>query len=129
LPTAGMTLRERNSMIHPTAVGEVVNRPYSQVDRVPSQIPSVKAMDKILKDMERKTTKKYLPGEIKKSRKQLRDMLKTAGNGNLVSRVNKLTDGQFDTLWNYTNFATVVSLSYEMAKLRAADAKERWHDS
>lgn len=128
LPTAGMTLRQRNAMIHPTAVGEVVNRPYSQVDRVPSQIPGVKALDKILKDMERKTSKTYLPGEIKKSRKQLNDMLKTAGNGNMIARASKLSDAQFDTLWNYTNFATLVSLSYEMAKLRAADAKERWHD-
>lgn len=128
LPTAGMTLRERNATVHPRAVGEVVNRPYSQVDREPTQIPGAKALDKIIRDMYKKTTKSYLPGEIKKSRKQLNDMLKTAGNGDMVARAKSLSDSQFDTLWNYTNFATLISLSYEMAKLRAADAKERWHD-
>lgn len=129
LPTAGMTLRQRNAMIHPTAVGEVVNRPYSQIERSPQQVPSTNALDTLIRDMYRRTEREFLPGEIKKSRKQLNDMLKTAGNGEFVKRANILTDSQFDTLWNYTNFATLVSLSYEMAKLRAADAKERWHDS
>lgn len=129
LPQAGMTLRQRNAMVHPTAVGEVVNRPYSQVERSASQVPGVKALDRLIKDMIKKTNKSFLPSEIKRSRKQLNDMLKTAGNGEFVKRANKLSNSQFDTLWNYTNFATLVSLSYEMAKLRAADAKERWHDS
>lgn len=129
LPQAGMTLRQRQAMIHPTAMGEVVNTPYAQIDRSPSQVPGVKALDRLIKDMRRKVTKEYLPSEIKKSRKQLNDMLKTAGNGEFAKRAAKLTNSQFDTLWNYTNFATLVSLSYEMAKLRAADAKERWHDS
>lgn len=129
LPTSGMTLRQRKAMIHPTAVGEVVNTPYAQIDREPSQVPNAKAMDALIKDMRAKLSKSFLPGEIKKARRQLNDMLKTAGNGEFAKQAAKLSDSQFDTLWNYTNFATLVSLSYEMAKLRAANAKERWHDS
>lgn len=129
LPTAGMTLRERNSMIHPTAQGEVVNRPYSQVDISSTQIPSAGALDALTRDMRRKISKGFLPGEIKKARSQLNDMLKTAGNGDFVKQASGLSDSQFDTLWNYTNFATLISLSYEMAKLRAANVQERWHDS
>lgn len=129
LPTSGMTLRQRQAMIHPTAVGEVVNMPYMATDRDPRQVPSVKALDKLIKEMNRRTSADYLPGEIKKSRKQLSDMLKTAGLPEVASRARSLSDAQFDTLWNYTNFATVVSLSYELMKLRSADAKERWHDS
>lgn len=129
LPTAGMTIRERQATIHPTAQGEVVNRPYSQVDRLPEQIPSAEALEKLTRDMRRKTSKSFLPGELRAARKQLADMLKTAGNGDFIARARRLTDSQFDTLWNYTNFATLISLSYELTKLRTAGAKERWHDS
>lgn len=129
LPTAGMTLRQRNAMIHPTAVGEVVNRPYSYVERSSSQVPDVAALEALTRDMRRKVSKSFLPGEIKKARSELNTMLKTTGNDEFAKRAAALSDAQFDTLWNYTNFATLVSLSYEMAKLRAANAKERWHDS
>lgn len=129
LPTAGMTLRQRNAMIHPTAVGEVVNRPYSYIDRTSSQVPNIEALESLTKDMRRKTKAGFLPGEIGKARKQLRGMLKVTGNNELGNRASGLSDSQFDTLWNYTNFATLISLSYEMAKLRATGGKERWHDS
>ena len=125
LPTAGMTLRQRNAMIHPTAAGEVVNRPYSLVERDATQVPGRDQLEKLIIDLRRKTSKKFLPAAIKDARGQLNKMISMSG---MDLKVN-LSDSQFDTLWNYTNFATLVSLSYEMQKLRAAGAKERWHDS
>lgn len=129
IPTSGMTIRQRKAMIHPTAVGEVVNNPYAWVEREPEQVRDAKSMDKLITDMRRRTDRKYLPGEIAKARKQLNEMLKTAGMNDVAKQASKLSNSQFDTLWNYTNFATQVSLSYELMKLRSADAKERWHDS
>lgn len=129
IPLSGMTIAQRNAMIHPHAQGEVVNRPYIQINREPKNIASVEALDALIKDMKAKLSKSYLPKEIKKARSQLEEMFNTMGMGNFAKQARALTDSQFDTLWNYTNFATNVSIPYELLKMRAAGSKEQWYDS
>lgn len=130
IPTAGMTIKERMATIHPTAVGEFSNRPYSTVDRKPYQIASSDALSQLTRDMRRKISRKFLPGEISKGREQMREMLSSIGHTEFIKRADKLTDSQFDIVWNYTSMARLISLVYELMKLRSADEskKERWHD-
>lgn len=130
IPTAGMTIKEYQATIHPKAQGEFSNRPYSQIERSATQIPSREALEKLTKDMRRKTTKRYLSSEIKKSREQMMSMLDAIGHSEYAQRAKKLSNSQFDILWNYTNMARLLSLIYELLKLRSADSngKERWHD-
>ncbi len=130
IPTSGMTIRERQSTIHPTAQGEFANRPYSQVQLRPSQVPNGGALDKLIKEMQRRNSRNYLPGELKKSREQMKDMLNAIGHTEFVERADGLSENQLDIMWNYTATARLVSLVYEMMKLRSSDSggKERWHD-
>lgn len=125
IPSKGITIRQAQSMIHPTAVGDVVNKPYAPVDRRSSHVKDINAL---IRDMQRKNNQKFLPGEIKKSRGQLNDMLTSTGNVGLIGTAKKLTAHQFDTLWNYTNFATLVSLMYEMVKLTSTSTKDGWQN-
>lgn len=129
IPTAGMTIKQRQAMIHPTAVGEVVNAPYSKISRSPFNITSAESLDALTADISKKLTKEYLPSKIKEAREQLSEMLDVIGAPDLEEKANSLTDEQFDMLWNYTNFATAISMRYSIEKMRATNGKERWHDS
>jgi hypothetical protein len=129
VPGLGVTVRERNAMIHPNAIGEVVNRPYVEINRKANQVRSVEKLRELTKGLAKKISPTFLPGEIRKARKQLNDMLKTIGSNEYAGRAKKLTDNQFNILWNYTNFATNISLRYEITKLQAAGSEDRWYSS
>jgi hypothetical protein len=129
VPGLGVNIKQRSAMIHPTAQGDVVNRPFVHIDRSSKNIKDRESLKKLTVDMKRKLSKDFIPGEIKKSRKQLNDMLKTIGNSEYGARAKALTDTQFNILWNYTHFATNISLQYEISKLQAAGSEDRWYSS
>lgn len=132
IPTAGMTIAQRDATIIPdklSAQGAIVNRPYSVLDRRPNNVKDAQALQKLVKDMRRKVSEKFLPEKIKEGRKQLNDMLTTIGNNELKAKANSLTDAQFNVLWNYTNFATNVSGIYFQMQNKAAGSTDKWYSS
>lgn len=132
IPVSGMTIAEREATIRPDSIraqGDVVNRPYSPSDRNISNITSEKALDKIIKSMRSKVSRDFLPRELKESRRQMNKMLDDIGLPTIKAQAKKLTDQQFDTLWNYTNFASGVSLRYEIMQAQSEGRKDRWFDS
>jgi hypothetical protein len=132
IPQSGMTISQRAKTISPDTVsaqGDIVNRPYSHTERDPKNIASPEALKVLIKDLKGKVSPKYLPAKLKESRGQAEEMLTTIGNTNLTARVQALSDNQFNTLWNYTNFTRQMSGIYFMLKRMAANTGERWYDS
>jgi hypothetical protein len=138
IPQAGMTISQRDKTLVPDSIsaqGAIVNRPYSPIDRKPNNIPSQKALDKLIADMNKKVSGKFLPEKLQEGRGQLNTMLNSIGNPELISEANLLTDSQFDILWNYTNFASNVSGIYFLMMKNATDdsgeemEKGNWWDS
>lgn len=131
-PGSGMSIAEREATMRPDsrrAQGDVVNRPYSKIERKSINIASVEALDKLTRDMQRKINRKHLPKAIRDARTQLNDMLTVIGNDELKDEFKKLTDFQFDVLWNDTKFATDIGLIYGIMQLKAAGGKDRWYTS
>lgn len=129
IPTAGMTIKQYQSTIHPTAMGDSANRPYSQVDRKSTQVKSVDALARLTRDMRRKLSPNFFPGEIKKSRREMNQMFDVIGASHLKAKAARLTEHQFNTVWNYTNIARAISHMYAIQQMINANAKERWHNS
>lgn len=132
IPTSGMTIAQRDATILPdtlSAQGAIVNRPYSIIERSPENVRDAEALQKLIKEMEKKVSKHFLPEQIKSARKQLNQMLVTIGNESLTNQANSLSDEQFNVLWNYTNFATNVSGIYFIMQKQAADSNDRWYSS
>lgn len=128
LPQPGVRVRDRRKILSQSAIGEAVNAPYQEIDRQARGITSETALDRLTDQMRKKTSREYLPGEIAKSREQFMNMLTEIGNPEFIEAANKLSDDQFDTLWNYTSFATEISSDYEIMKLKARGEQERAHE-
>lgn len=132
IPTSGMTIAQRDATIIPdklSAQGATVNRPYTVIDRKPTNIKNAEALRKLTKDMEKKVSGSFLPQQIKNGREQLNQMLTTIGNPELQKKANSLTDAQFNVLWNYTNFASNVSGVYFQMQHKAAEVNDKWYSS
>lgn len=123
-----MTLEQRmNTVVSKriTADGSAVNRPYMDLNRQSTNIKDAKALEKLIADMGGKTSAKYLPKKLKEGRKQLDDMMKIIGDKKLRAKARKLTDYQFNALWNYTKFATDVGQDYDVIKAGGGSPKEQ----
>jgi hypothetical protein len=132
IPTAGMTINQRDNTLRPDSIsaqGDIVVRPYSNIDRSPENIPDVKALERLTATLKKKTEKSYLSDQIKDAREQLSQMLTTIGNDDLKADAASLTDTQFDVLWNYTNFATNVSGIYYIMQKLNGNSNDKWYTS
>lgn len=132
IPGSGMTIAQRDRLMRPDNVraqGAIVNRPYSQIERTPANVNGEKALDKLIKSMRAKLDAGFLPAQIKEARKQLSQMLTAIGNPELISRAKNLSDSQFDTLWNYTKFATNISGTYFIMQSKNVDSSDRWYST
>jgi len=108
----GLTVAEREKLMVPTdkrMQGEVIHRPYSPLDRDASRVKGVEGLKKLTEGIKKKLNSNFLPSQIAAGRKQLEQMLTAIGNGDTVKDARKLTDFQFNILWNYTDFATTVA--------------------
>lgn len=135
IPVSGMTIAERDKLMMPDnkrAQGEVVHRPYGEVNRKAANVKSADALNKLKAAMEKKLSHDYLPSQIAAGRKQLSQMLEGMGGGDAMQAdADALSDSQFNVLWNYTNFATAVSAISESGGHRskatkAADSSDRY---
>lgn len=107
-PVRNMTVREAEVLFTPDskrAQGDIRHRPYSVVDRKPENIKNAAALDKLKKQLDGKLAPGYLPKAIKASRRQAGMMMDNAGVSDLKKVMAKLSDSQFNLLWNYTGFA------------------------
>ena len=111
----GMTVEEYDTNMRPAkieAAGRASHRPLSPINRVPHRIESVEALDKLHNDIRRRNKREYVPSQIAKQRDAARKMLNRIGNPHYITQFEKMSDHQFDVVFNYMNFADDVSLRY-----------------
>lgn len=131
-PGSKMTLAERESLLHERLLrghGDARNKPYIKFDRQAHHMASDAGMDKLIKSMERKLNKTYLPKELRSQRKQMNDLLLRIGNADLIKEAKKLNNAEFDVLWNETDFARDASEKYHTLQAMALGGNERWYSS
>lgn len=128
---SGTTIGARHAKMkadHPMMGNPSVNVPNQPIVSSPGDFTSVKAVEKLYKDLKRKMTKKYDREQLKRSKAELQrimDVLKQPEND---ARISKLTNRQFNLLWNHSQFATAASLQYEIIQARARGVNEPWFE-
>jgi hypothetical protein len=96
--------------------GDSMQRPYFKSELDPSGINGEKALNRLTRDLNRRSSPGYLKKEIAKGRYQLLEMLKATGDTELMEMATALTDRQFNVAWNFTNLPTMASLKYTNLK-------------
>lgn len=133
IPAAGITIRQRENLMRPDikhAGLEDHTRPYAPVDRKARHIQSPKALEKLIKTLEEKTKSGYNEKRIADAKIQAKKMLTLAGMSGEAKEIDKLSTNQMDILWNYTNFASSISLWYHTKILKNQRGNDqRWYDS
>lgn len=126
----GVTIAERhkiNTPDRPRAGNPAVN-PFTFVQRKSTSVMSAKALRKLTKDLENKLSSDFLAEDLALDRRVAADMLTTLGKPDWIDRLDKMSDFHFNILWNWTKFATDVSLPYELAKKGLQGEDASWHD-
>lgn len=132
LPGQDMTVAQRSEMMRPNilrAGGEASNRPYAEVNRKPSQIKDVDALNKLIQSFKRKNRPEYLPKYLKGQRKQAEQMMATIGVADQIPELRKLSDHQFDTLFNESSFAGDLGMRYGYMSMLDKGNKSAAHDA
>lgn len=111
------------------AAGEASTKPYAEVTRKPAHIASAEALTKLINDMKKKSGRDYLPKVIKSQREQAEHMMNIIGVGDQIEDMRKLSDDQFDTLFNETGFATDLGMRYGYMSMLSKGKKNAAHES
>jgi hypothetical protein len=112
--------------LHKVMHNSAMNRIFDPVERGADQITSLKSLRKLIRSLEKGSTPREIRRKVKESRDQMRQMLDAINEPSLQREVNKLTHNQYVALWNYTTFASAVSLAYESAKKMLSPKEEAW---
>ena len=102
---------------HPQMAYEAFHSPYNPPERSPKAVQSDKALRKLMDKMAEKANPRYEKDSIEKNRHQFLGMADRLGDDALVEKVKKLTDEQFNVLWNFSEMPYDMSLWYETQKL------------
>lgn len=133
LPGSDVTVGQRNATLKSkdvvSALGDAVRKPLSVVNYKPHNIASEESLAKLTDDLRKRMKPNYVSSKLKDQRQQLRKMLDIVGASEFQKQADRLSDHQFNVLWNYHNFAENVSTIYEMMIAMAADQKERFFGS
>jgi hypothetical protein len=122
----GMTLGERMAIMRPKAGKLMVNPSGSsmhEIERKPTAVTGDKSVAKLIKSQIDKANPAKQVKKLRTGRKQLEEMATAFGDTAMVDLARELTDEQFKVLWNYTDFATAVSLEYSVYMQSLVDEK------
>ena len=107
----------RRTPTHPQMVYEAFHHPYNPPVRSPKAVESDKGLRKLMDKMAEKANPRYQKDSIEKNRHQFLGMADRLGDEALAEKVKKLTDEQFNVLWNFSEMPYDMSLWYETQKL------------
>ena len=107
----------RRTPPHPQMAYEAFHSPYNPPERSPKAVQSDKALRKLMDKMAEKANPRYEKDSIEKNRHQFLGMADRLGDDALAEKVKKLTDEQFNVLWNFSEMPYDMSLWYETQKL------------
>ena len=115
---------KQNAVEGPNAI---VQGPYRQVNRNPSDIASRSALGKLSDDLLKQIKPDYLTDRIGAGRENLYKALLIMGNDDEMARLTYLSDEQFDAFWFGTNIAESVFMKYNLEHNSKDDSrKESW---
>lgn len=127
-PIVNMTVRKADATYRADrifAAGEAANRPYEVRVREARHVKGAAGVAALHKALEKKLKPGYYQTSVKDGRAQANKMLKVMGASELRRDIRKLSDYQFDVLWNYMKLADALSAKYEIARKTNVD-EERW---
>jgi len=130
LPHGDQTIGERMAMMTPThraAYDPAVNAPYSPPTRKPKNMASDRALRRLTADMRDRLSPSRQRRDTARDRDAFGKMAELINQPDLVKAVKGLSDAQFRVMWNYTGFATDISLSYEASKSMLTEKERPWH--
>lgn len=126
---SGETVQERLEKmrpLHKSMHNTAMNAIFDPLTRGPGDIVSRKALDKLSRSLERASKPASIRRKVKDARDQLSAMLDTLNAPELQQAIDKLSHDQFVAMWNYTNIASAVALSYDNAKKLLSPKEESW---
>jgi hypothetical protein len=112
--------------LHKVMHNSAMNRIFDPHERSSEDITSSKSLRKLQRSLEKGSTPREIRRKVKESRDQMRAMFDVINEPSLQRAVDKLTHNQYVALWNYTNFAAAVSLTYNSAKKMLTKEEESW---
>lgn len=115
----GTTIGERDAYTRsdfPNTANPAVNSPFKKIERVPRQVTTQKALKQMTKQQQAKIDPKHMENFVREGKRDLRKMLKVAGQSDMMRDIDKLTTKQFHILWGFTSFAMDISIAYENGK-------------
>jgi hypothetical protein len=117
---------KQNAVEGPNAI---VQGPYRQINRQPSDVPSRSALGKLSEDLLKQIKPNYLTDRIGAGRENLYKALLIMGNDDEMARLTYLSDEQFDAFWFGTNIAESVFMKYNLEHNNVdGSRKEKWQD-
>jgi hypothetical protein len=123
IPGTGLTIDQRNAAMKPTIPNpfkEAANKPFSKRNRAAKNIKDDRSLDALLKQMDGRLGPNYFAKQVKMGRDQARKMFEMMNDHEIIARMNKLSDVQFDVFWNEAGVADKVGNMYHFFKLAAA---------
>ena len=107
----------------------IVQGPYRQINRTPSDIASRSALKTLSEQLLEQVKPNYLQKKLNKGRENLNKALEIMGNDDEIDRLNALSDSQFDAFWFGTNIAESIFMKYNIEhNSTEGSRKEKWQD-
>lgn len=130
LPAVGQTIGERMAMITPAhrqLTNPSVNAPYRPAEMQPRNVASQKALERLVAQKENQLRPSYRKQLINDARSQFAKMADVINRRDLARDVSKLSDAQFEVLWNYTPFASAIGINYEVIQAMLSNKEKPFH--
>lgn len=126
---SGVTVAQRDAMtrpLHPHLANPVTNAPR-EIERESTNVAGVSKLRELTESMRKRLDPEHFEKMNESGRETFGKMTEVIGDENLSQAVKGLTPQQFEILWNWTPFATAMSLQYELAmKELSPRDKETW---
>lgn len=132
LPSIGLTIGERMRAMIPEKQqfgNRAVNAPYAPPVRLSKNFDSEQGLKRMIQDMKKRLRTDFEMKQLKRSQREFGQMSNIIKRPDLVKDVSDLTPEEFGILWNYTNFATVSSLMYQIQMALLSSKEKPWHAS
>jgi hypothetical protein len=116
MPIGDLTVAERQQLLRPTP-GRMIANPSGSgmflTNRKPSEVVST-SLDSLKESLLARLEDDYKARKSFEGRSQFEQMMAVIGDEDLIQEARALNDEQFWVIWNYTDFATKVSLDYSI---------------
>ena len=125
LDSLGMTVEQFQGTkpTNPQTGNPASRAPHLPVNRSAKQIVDDKALQKLIKDMQKKLTPDHDFKVVQRDQYTALKLLKDTGLTDVMSAIAEMDAKKFSFMWNYTDFARIASQEYFIASSTMHDSK------